>query len=112
MSLEKFRVAGGDTRVDADTEIDPVAHDVAVVINGMQGISKACVGLMVATASAQVANATGEGQQVLDAAVRAANAGEAVLQPTAFEEGVDGPHGNRAQAAITRVMAISRSPFI
>ena len=59
MALEKIRVGGNDAGIHADAEIDPVAHDFAVVINGMQRIFETRVGFVIAAAGAKIADAAG-----------------------------------------------------
>src|SRR5690554_232172 len=59
MASNEIRIAAHDPGVDFDTEIHPVAQQVAVVIVGVLGIAITGVALVIAASRAQIADPTG-----------------------------------------------------
>lgn len=59
MRGEEARVVVQDAGVGGDAEVDPVAHQVAVVVGRLGGVADLGVALVVAAAGAQVADAAG-----------------------------------------------------
>src|SRR4029453_8819179 len=106
MSWKKRRIGRENPRVAREREIDPVAHQLAVVIHGMRRIAVALIALLVTPPRAQSANPTRRAA----GAVAVESLRQEVAERAAVEPAVD--VAERRQLRTREAMAEITPPFL